>query len=135
MADAGDGPAAEPTRPVSEYRLADDVVAEIAGIAAAEVPGVAGLGGGIGLGLGDVLGTRPSSRGVRSQVGTREAVLDVYVHVVYGVQIPVVAQRVQENVKRAVESMTGLEVVAVNVHIQGLDSPPASGGWRQMPPG
>ena len=134
MADGRDGPSPEPAVPVSEYRLGDDVIAEIAGIAAAEVPGVASLGGGIGLGLGEVLGTRPGARGVRSQVGTREAVLDVYVHVLYGVQIPVVAQRVQENVKRAVESMTGLEVVAVNVHVQGLDGPPAQGGWRQLPP-
>ncbi len=118
----GEGP------PSAEYRLADDVVAAIAAIAAGEVAGVAGLGGGIGLGLGEVLGKRPAARGVRALVGTREAVLDVYLHVAYGVQIPVVAQRVQENVKRAVESMTGLRVTEVNVHVQGLETPPSAAG-------
>lgn len=101
--------------------MADDVVASIAGIAATEVAGVAGLGGGLGLGLGEVLSKRPSARGVRVEIGTREVAVDVYLHVTYGVQIPVVAQRVQENVKAAVESMTGFEVIEVNVHVQGLD--------------
>jgi len=123
-----EGPGAE-AQPGGEYRVADDVVASIAGIAAAEVPGVAGLGGGLALGLGEVLGKRPSARGVRVEVGSREAAVDIFLQVLYGVQIPVVAQRVQENVKRAVEAMTGLQVVEVNVHVQGVDSGrPAPGG-------
>lgn len=113
------------------FRVTDEVVASIASIAAAEVDGVAGLGGGLALGLGEVLG-RAAARGVRVALGTREAAIDVYLHVVFGVQIPVVAQRVQENVKRAVERMTGLEVVEVNVHIQGLgpDAPGDGEGQR-----
>ena len=113
---------ASDAQPGGEYRVTDEVVASIAGIAASEVDGVAGLGGGLALGLGDVLAGRPGSRGVRVQIGTREAAVDVYLHVAYGVQIPVVAQRVQESVKRSVESMTGLQVVQVNVHVQGVDA-------------
>lgn len=128
------GAGSEGRPPNAEYRVADDVIASIAGIAAAEVAGVAGLGGGLGLGLGEVLGKRPAARGVRVEVGTREAAVDVYLHVAYGVQIPVVAQRVQENVKRAVESMTGLDVVEVNVHVQGLEAPPPAPGRGQRPP-
>lgn len=104
-----------------DFRVQDDVIASIASLAAAEVEGVAGLGGGLALGLGEVLGARQSGRGVRVEIGTREAAVDVYLQVDYGVRIPVVAQRVQEGVKRAVESMTGLRVVEVNVHVQGVD--------------
>jgi uncharacterized alkaline shock family protein YloU len=53
-------------------------------------------------------------------VGERQAAVDLYVVIEYGVRIPEVAQRVHENVKRAVESMTGLEVVEVNIHVQGV---------------
>ncbi len=105
-----------------EYRVSDDVVASIAGIAAAEVEGVAGLGVGLALGLGDVLGKRARARGVRVEVGSREAAVDVYLQVAFGVNIPTVAQRVQEAVKRAIEGMTALAVVEVNVHICGLDA-------------
>ena len=108
----------------SEIGVADDVVASIAGMAAAGVQGVSAMGGGPGLDLGEVLGTRRATRGVRVEIGTREAAVDIYLHVAYGVRIPLVAQRVQEAVKQAVEAMTGLEVVEVNVHVQGVDPPP-----------
>ena len=104
-----------------EYRIADDVVAAIAGMAAAAVPGVAGLGGALPLGLSEVLGKRHAARGVRVEMGTREAAVDLHLQVRYGVQIPAVAQRVQESVKRSIEAMTGLDVVEVNVYVQGLD--------------
>jgi len=133
MAGEADPPVGRSEGPAAEYRVADDVVAGIAGIAAAEVAGVAGLGGGLGLGLGEVLGKRTSARGVRVEIGMREAAVDVYLHVAYGVQIPVVAQRVQENVKRAVESMTGLEVIEVNVHVQGLDTHHSTPPSRRPP--
>ncbi len=107
---------------VGEYRIADDVVAAIAGMAAAAVPGVAGLGGSLPLGLSEVLAKRHATRGVRVEMGTREAAIDLHLQVRYGVQIPAVAQRVQESVKRSVESMTGLSVVEVNVYVQGLEA-------------
>lgn len=129
VVDAGDAgpPAATPARTEGEYRLADEVVATIAGLAAAAVPGVTAMGGGPGLDLGEVLGKRHGARGVRVELGTRQAALDVYLHVAYGARIPTVAHRVQESVKLAVESMTGLRVVEVNVHVQGVDAAPARG--------
>ncbi len=115
------GPSEDGRQATGDYRVQDDVIASIAGLAASEVEGVSGLGGGLALGLGEVLGARQSARGVRVEIGTREAAVDVYLQVDYGVRIPVVAQRVQEAVKRAVESMTGLRVVEVNVHVHGVD--------------
>jgi len=104
----------------SNVRIADDVVGIIAGIAATEVEGVAGMSGGIVGGISEMLGKRNLSKGVKVEVGEKEAAVDLYIVIEYGVRIPDVAQRVQENVKKAVESMTGLDVVECNVHIHGV---------------
>jgi len=108
---------------VGHVRISDEVVGVIAGIAATEVEGVVGMAGGLVGGITEMLGRRNLAKGVRVEVGEREAAIDLYIIVEYGVRIPRVAQRVQENVKRAVESMTGLEVVSVNIHIQGVAFP------------
>ena len=104
----------------SSVKIADEVVGVIAGIAASEVEGVASMSGGVVSGLGEMLGKKSFSKGVKVEVGERQTALDLYVVMEYGVRIPEVARRVQENVKRAVESMTGLEVVEVNVHVAGI---------------
>lgn len=105
----------------SSVRIADDVVGVIAGIAAMEVEGVAGMSGGFAAEMSErMLGKKNLSKGVKVQVGEKEAAIDVYIVVEYGVRIPDVAGKVQENVKRAVESMTGLECVQINIHIQGV---------------
>lgn len=105
---------------VGAVRIADDVVAVIAGIAATEVEGVVGMSGGIVGDISEILGKKNLSKGVRVEVGEREAAADLFIVVEYGVRIPEIAQRVQENVKKAIESMTGLSVVEVNIHIQGV---------------
>ncbi|AFV11841.1 alkaline shock protein 23 [Thermacetogenium phaeum DSM 12270] len=106
-------------------RIANEVVAVIAGLAATEVEGLAGMSGGIAGGIAEMLGRKNLSRGVKVEVGEREAAVDLYVIVEFGVQIPEVALRVQENVKQAIESMTGLKVIEVNVHVQGVSFPEA----------
>lgn len=105
---------------VGSIRIADEVVGIVAGLAATEVPGVAGMSGGLVGGIAEMLGKKNLSKGVKVEVGEREAAIDLYVIVEYGVRIPDVALRVQENVKRAIESMTGLDVVEVNIHVQGV---------------
>lgn len=108
---------------VSEHgsvKIANEVVAVIAGLAASEVDGVAGMAGGIAGGITELLGRRNLTKGVKVEVGEHEAAVDLYVVVKYGVKIPDVAYEVQQAVKRAIEIMTGLSVVEVNVHIQGV---------------
>lgn len=105
---------------VGSIRIADEVVGIIAGMAATEVPGVAGMSGGLVGGIAEMLGKRNLSKGVKVEVGEREAAVDLFIIVEYGVRIPDVALGVQENVKKAIESMTGLDVVEVNVHVQGV---------------
>lgn len=111
----------EGVEPVGKgIKISEEVVKIIAGIAASEVEGVAGMSGGLVGGIAEILGRKNLSRGVKVQVGDREAALDIFVIVQYGVSIPSVAQNIQEKVKEAVESMTGLRVVEVNVHVQGV---------------
>ncbi|MDR3593003.1 MAG: Asp23/Gls24 family envelope stress response protein [Negativicutes bacterium] len=105
---------------VGAIRIADEVVGIIAGLAATEVPGVAGMSGGLVGGIAEMLGKKNLSKGVKVEVGEREAAVDLYIIAEYGVRIPDVALGVQENVKRAIESMTGLDVVEVNIHVQGV---------------
>ncbi len=105
-------------------RIANEVVGVIAGLAATEVEGVAGMSGGIAGGIAEMLGRKNLSKGVKVEVGEREAAIDLFIIVEYGVSIPDVALRIQENVKRAIENMTGLVVVEVNIHVQGVTFQP-----------
>ncbi|WP_425807686.1 Asp23/Gls24 family envelope stress response protein [Desulfitobacterium sp. Sab5] len=107
-------------------RIADEVVEIIAGLAASQVEGVAGMSGGL---VGDIASMlsrgKSMAKGVKVEVGEQEAAVNLYLVVDYGVSIPDVAVHVQEAVKEGIESMTGLKVVETNVHIQGVHFRPA----------
>lgn len=111
----------ETTSDKGSIKIADEVVGIIAGLAATEVEGVAGMSGGIVGGIAEILGRKNLSKGVKVEVGEKEAAVDLYIIVNYGVRIPEVAWNVQENVKKAIENMTGLSVVEVNIHVQGVN--------------
>lgn len=119
----GDGEKAEERHELGEIRVANEVVGIIAGLAATEIEGIAGMSGGIGGGLAEMLGRKSLLKGVKVEVNESRASVDLYVVVDFGVRIPDVAWKVQENVKRAIEGMTGLQVVEVNIHVQGVHFP------------
>jgi len=104
-----------------DIRITDDVVAVISGVAAIDVPGVAGMSGGIVGDVAEILGRKNLTKGVKVEVGQLEAAVDLYVIIEYGFRIPEVAWEIQEKVKDAIESMTGLSVVEVNIHVQGVN--------------
>ena len=106
---------------IGAIKITDEVVAIIAGIAATEVPGVAGMSGGIAGGIAEALGRKNLSKGVKVEAGEKEAAIDLYIIVEYGFRIPDVAWSIQEKVKKAVETMTGLSVIEVNIHVQGVN--------------
>jgi len=108
-------------RETGSVRIANEVVSIISGLAATEVKGVAGMSGGVVDGFAELLKKKNLSKGVKVEVGEKQAAIDLFIIIEYGAKIPDTAYMVQENVKRAVESMTGLEVVEVNVHIQGVE--------------
>ena len=111
--------------------VADTVVQKIAGLATREVSGVYALGGGAARAFSSLReripgATASAGQGVSVEVGERQAAVDLHVLVEYGVSITDLARSVRRNVIGAVEQMTGLEVVEVNiavtdVHIPGDD--------------
>ncbi len=108
---------------LGSIRIADEVVSVIAGLAATEIDGIAGMSGGLVGGIAEMLGRKNFAKGVKVEVGEKETAVDLYIIVKYGVRIPDVALAAQENVKQAIETMTGLSVVEVNVHVQGVGFP------------
>lgn len=106
-------------------RISEDVVSIIAGLAAAEIEGVASMSGGVAGGISEVLGRKSMSKGIKVEVGTEEAKIDIFIIVKYGARIPDVSWDIQESVKKTVENMTGLRVTQVNVHVQGVHFPQA----------
>ena len=108
---------------LGSIRIADEVVSIIADLAATEVEGIAGMSGGIAGSIAEMLGRKNFDKGVKVEVGEKEAAVDLYIIVKYGVRIPDVALAAQENVKQAIENMTGLSVVEVNIHVQGVGFP------------
>lgn len=107
----------------SSIKIADDVIAVIAGAAASEVPGVSSMAGGFAGGISEVFsGKKNFAKGIKVEAGEKEARIDVNIIVEYGVRIPDVAFEIQNRVKKAVESMTGLKVLDVNVHVQGVNT-------------
>lgn len=104
-----------------QIKISDEVVGIIASLAATEVKGVAGMSGGIAGGLSEILGRKNFSKGVKVEVENKEAIVSLYIIVEYGAKIPEVAWNIQESVKSAIETMTGLNVVEVNINIQGVN--------------
>ena len=108
--------------------IADGVVEKIAGIAAREVPGIHALGGGFTRTMGAMRdrvpgGQSSAGRGVKVEVGQKQTAIDLQVVVEYGVSITDLAAEVRENVIAAVERMTGLEVVEVNIAVNDVHLP------------
>lgn len=101
-------------------KIANEAVATYAGIAVSEVPGVYGMAGGFA-GITEALsGKKNLAKGIKVDVGEKEAKIDVSIIVEYGARIPEVAFEIQSRVKKSVENMTGLKVLEVNVHVQGV---------------
>lgn len=98
----------------------EDVIAIISGLAASEVKGVAGMSGGLKSGIGELLGRKDLAKGIKANIQNSDVAIDVNIIVHYGTIISEVAQEIQKSVKRAVEGMTGLKVIGVNVNVQGV---------------
>ena len=105
------------TQSDENIKIADDVVASIAGVAVSEVQGVYSMAGG----LSEIFSKKGLAKGIKVEVGEKETKIDVSIIVEYGVRIPDVAFEIQNRVKKAVETMTGLNVSSVNIHIQGIN--------------
>lgn len=102
-------------------KIADDVVAMIAALAATEVEGVAAMSGNMTNELLSRVGVKNMAKGTRVEVLQKKVKVDLAITIEYGFNIPATCQRVQTKVKNAVENMTGLEVNDVNIRIAGIN--------------
>ena len=104
-------------------KISNDVIAVIAGVAASEVPGVSAMAGGLTGGRTEALkGKKNLAKGIKVEATEKIAKIDVNIIVEYGSRITDVAFEIQNRVKKSVESMTGLKVEEVNVHVQGVNT-------------
>lgn len=104
-----------------KIKIESDVVSMIAGLAAVETEGVASMSGGFTEEITKRVSGKNLSKGVKVEVGETEAAIDLRVAVTYGFKLHEVARNLQVNVKEAVESMTGLDVVEVNIYIESVE--------------
>ena len=106
---------------LGEVRIADEVVAIIAGLAATEVEGVSSMAGNITNELVSKLGMKNLSKGIKSEIQEGIVNVDVALNIAFGYAIPEVSTKVQERVKSAIENMTGLEVGSVDIRIASVN--------------
>ncbi len=106
---------------IGNVKISVEVISTVAGIATAEIKGVAGMSGSVVGGIAEILGGKKNKgKGVKVEVVENKAVIDLYIIVDYGVCIPDIAWDIQENVKNSVESMTGMTVEKVSIHVEGV---------------
>ena len=103
-----------------QIRIADDVIATIISMATLEVDGVAGMNGGVTSNITEMLGKKNLTKGVKLEIEGNQVTIEIYLIAYYGRRLPILANDVQNKVKEAVETMTGLEVISINVNVQGL---------------
>lgn len=106
-----------------KINISEEVIAVVAGVASSEVAGVAGMNTSISGGISDLLGKKNHAKGVKVAIEGDEVKISVAIAVDYGCNIPTVSCEVQEKVKREVETMTSLKVVAVDVYVNSIVMP------------
>jgi uncharacterized alkaline shock family protein YloU len=105
---------------LGKIEIAPEVIEVIAGIAASEVEGVAGMRGNFAAGVVERLGKKNHGKGVKVELTETGIKIDVYCLMKFGISIPSVAGKIQENIRQALLNMTALEPEEVNIHVVGV---------------
>ncbi|MGE6258974.1 Asp23/Gls24 family envelope stress response protein [Heyndrickxia sporothermodurans] len=105
---------------LGKVEIAPEVIEVIAGIAASEVEGVAQMRGNFATGVAEKLGRKNHGKGVKVDLTDEGIIVDVYCTMHFGISIPTVASKIQENIRQALLNMTALEAQEVNIHIVGV---------------
>jgi len=103
-----------------QIKIADDAIATIVSMATLEVDGVAGMNGGVTSNISEMLGKKNMTKGVKLDIENNRITVEIYIIAFYGAILPILADEIQNKVKNALETMTGLEVVSININVQGL---------------
>jgi uncharacterized alkaline shock family protein YloU len=112
----------EPVDGIGEIKISDDVVATIAGLAATEIEGVDSMSGNLTNEIVGKLGIKNLSKGVKIEMFDGQVHVELSIIMKYGYSIPKTCSQIQEKVMSAVENMTGLKVVAINIKIEGVNA-------------
>jgi uncharacterized alkaline shock family protein YloU len=102
-------------------QISNEVIATIAGTAAMEVEGVVGMSSNLAGGISELLGKKNPGKGVKVEIRDKEVTVEMHLTLEYGAKLNDVGLKVQEETKRAIETMTDLKVKEVNVHIEGIN--------------
>ncbi|WP_100404754.1 Asp23/Gls24 family envelope stress response protein [Bacillus solitudinis] len=105
---------------LGKVEISPEVIEVIAGIAASEVDGVATMRGNFASGVAEKLGRKNHGKGVKVDLAEDGITVDVSVIITYGVSVPVVAKLIQNNIQQALQTMTAIELQAINVHVVGV---------------
>ncbi|UGB29430.1 Asp23/Gls24 family envelope stress response protein [Metabacillus sp. B2-18] len=105
---------------LGKVEIAPEVIEVIAGIAASEIEGVASMRGNFAAGVVERLGKKNHGKGVKVDLTEEGIIIEVYCVMIFGVSIPTVAQKIQDNIRQALLNMTALEVNEVNIHVVGV---------------
>jgi uncharacterized alkaline shock family protein YloU len=105
---------------LGKVEIAPEVIEVIAGIAASEIEGVASMRGNFAAGVVERLGKKNHGKGVKVDLTEEGIIIEVYCVMIFGVSIPNVAQKIQDNIRQALLNMTALEVNEVNIHVVGI---------------
>ncbi|MBM7584575.1 putative alkaline shock family protein YloU [Bacillus pakistanensis] len=105
---------------LGKVEIAPEVIEVIAGIAASEVEGVSQMRGNFASGVVERLGKKNHGKGVKVELAEEGIKVDVYCIMQFGVSIPTVAQKIQDNIRQALLNMTALEADEVNIHVVGI---------------
>lgn len=105
---------------LGKVEIAPEVIEVIAGIAASEVEGIAQMRGNFASGVVERLGKKNHGKGVKVELGEEGIVVDVYCTIKFGVSIPTVAQKIQDNIRQTLQNMTALLAEEVNIHVVGI---------------
>lgn len=105
---------------LGKVEISPEVIEVITSLAAAEVEGVATMRGNFATGVAEKLGRKSHGKGVKVDLGEDGIAVDVYVVMNYGVSIPDVAKKIQDNIHQTLRTMTAIDLHAVNVHVVGI---------------
>lgn len=105
---------------LGKVEIAPEVIEVIAGIAASEVEGVAGMRGNFATGVVERLGKKNHGKGVKVELTETGITVDVYCLMKFGVSIPTIAGKIQDNIRQALLNMTALDTEEINIHVVGI---------------
>ncbi|WP_071460085.1 Asp23/Gls24 family envelope stress response protein [Bacillus massilinigeriensis] len=105
---------------LGKVEIAPEVIEVIGGIAASEVEGVSQMRGSFAAGVVERLGKKNHGKGVKVELSDEGIIVDVFCVMKFGVSIPAVAQKIQDNIRQALLNMTALEAAEVNIHVVGI---------------